>query len=432
MRTCTPSTAFLVGSAALLASLVGACGGDEPDGSGGAGGGPGICGALPAGCDHLICPAMTSAEIQGLFIEVQASATICVAEGSIAVNRELSLDVDGVTLAGAGTDPTLSVLDFATQTTGANGLSITSDGVVLRDLTVRDTQGDGIRAQGVLGITFQNVRVEWTADASVDNGAYGLYPVESEGVRIEGCVVKGARDAGIYVGQSQTILVKGSEAYGNVAGIEIENSTDAEVVGNHAHDNTAGILVFNLPGLPKQGGARCKVHDNLVENNNGANFASGGVVAGVPSGLGVMLLATDDNEVHTNTITGNDTAGIAIISHASLFVGSYTDTVFDAVPAGNWVHDNIFSANGTLPDPNIAALVGQTPVPDMVWDGVLALDIPGICPATAPAVMPPANCIQNNGTATYANVNFCGDLLPDQIQLDDVDCSYPPLPAQDP
>lgn len=433
MRTRLLGTLISVSSALAFASATVACGGGS-GGSGGSGGGGGStnCGAPPAGCDHLVCPEMTTAEIQTTFITVQADQTICFAQGTYAVDKELTLDVDGVTLAGAATDATLTKLDFATQSSGANGISITSDGVTVKDLSVLDTPGDGIRAQGVVGITFQNVRVEWTADASVNNGAYGLYPVESQNVRIEGCVVKGARDAGIYVGQSSVILVKDSEAYGNVAGIEIENSTDAEVVGNHAHDNTGGLLIFNLPGLPMQGGARCKAHDNLIENNNGVNFASGGAVAGVPVGLGMMLLATDDNEIHDNTITGNDTSGIAIIAHSSALVAEYMDAAFDSVAAGNHIHDNTFSGNGTMADAGIAAIVGVSPVPDIIWDGVLALDIPGACPAMPPATAPDANCIQNNGAATYVNVNFCGQLMPDQLQIEDQNCSYPALPSQNP
>ena len=38
--------------------------------------------------------------------------------------------------------------------------------------------GDGVRATAVKNITFRNVAVIWEAAASLDNGAYGLYPVE--------------------------------------------------------------------------------------------------------------------------------------------------------------------------------------------------------------------------------------------------------------
>ncbi|MFZ4083138.1 MAG: right-handed parallel beta-helix repeat-containing protein [Pirellula sp.] len=41
---------------------------------------------------------------------------------------------------------------------------------------------------------------------------------------IEDCIAIGASDAGIYVGQSQDIVVRNCRAERNVAGIEIENS----------------------------------------------------------------------------------------------------------------------------------------------------------------------------------------------------------------
>jgi parallel beta-helix repeat protein len=69
------------------------------------------------------------------------------------------------------------------------------------------------------------VRVEWTNGPDENNGAYGLYPVQSSNVLIEESVVIGASDAGIYVGQSNNIIVRNSRVEFNVAGIEIENST---------------------------------------------------------------------------------------------------------------------------------------------------------------------------------------------------------------
>ncbi|MBC8241142.1 MAG: hypothetical protein H8E30_11800, partial [Alphaproteobacteria bacterium] len=65
---------------------------------------------------------------------------------------------------------------------GANGLQVTGDGVVLEDFTLKNTPCDGIRVVGATGITFQRVTVGWDAEASVDNGAYGLYPVECSAV----------------------------------------------------------------------------------------------------------------------------------------------------------------------------------------------------------------------------------------------------------
>ena len=64
---------------------------------------------------------------------------------------------------------------------------------------------------------------------SEDNGAYGLYPVQCENVLVEESIVRGASDAGIYVGQSQSVIVRNNVAAKNVAGIEVENSYDVDV-----------------------------------------------------------------------------------------------------------------------------------------------------------------------------------------------------------
>src|SRR5690606_29552928 len=111
-------------------------------------------------------------------------------------------------------------------------------------------------------------------------------------------------DAGIYVGQSDRALVRNNYVHGNVAGIEIENTKDAEVVGNRVTDNTGGILVFNLPELQVKDGRRALVHENEVFANNRANFAiPGNIVASVPSGTGVVVLAADEIEITDNDIT---------------------------------------------------------------------------------------------------------------------------------
>ena len=96
----------------------------------------------------------------------------------------------------------------------------------------------------------------------------------------------------------------------NVAGIEIENCTKADVYENVATDNSGGILVFTMPDLPTKDGRECRVFNNKVVANNHDNFApKGNIVASVPPGTGVMILANDEVEVFDNTIEKNQTGG---------------------------------------------------------------------------------------------------------------------------
>src|SRR4051812_24324207 len=170
--------------------------------------------------------------LQAALIEAQPGDTVQLAAGKYVLTDGLSLDVDKVTVRGAGPDKT--ILSFKGQLGAGEGLLVTSDDVVLRDFAVEDSKGDGIKSKGADRIVYHNVRVEWTGGPKETNGAYGIYPVESRDILIDGVVVKGASDAGIYVGQSENIIVRDSVASFNVAGIEIENSRHADVTGNIA------------------------------------------------------------------------------------------------------------------------------------------------------------------------------------------------------
>src|SRR5678815_3292206 len=225
--------------------------------------------------------------LQTALLDAKPGDTVQLAAGRYELTDGLSLDIADVTVKGAG--PAKTILSFKGQKGAGEGLLVTSDGVTLRDFAVEDTRGDGIKSKGADQISFLNLRVEWTGGPKETNGSYGVYPVSSKNVLIDRVTVRGASDAGIYVGQSDRIVVRNSRAEYNVAGIEIENSFNADVFNNVATHNAGGILVFDLPGLPQMGGHSTRVFANQVVNNDTPNFApKGNTVAGVPTGTGIM------------------------------------------------------------------------------------------------------------------------------------------------
>ena len=89
---------------------------------------------------------------------------------------------------------------------------------------------------------------------------------------IDGCIAIGASDAGIYVGQPENIVVRNSIAKFTLQALR-SKIYYADVYDNTAEDNTGGILVFDLPGLPQQGGHDVRVFNNSIVHNNTDNFA---------------------------------------------------------------------------------------------------------------------------------------------------------------
>ena len=310
-------------------------------------------------------------EIQKALILSKPGDIIKLGEGVFEFEDGLSLDINNVTISGEGINKT--ILSFKNQKSGAEGLMITSNGVILKDFAVEDTIGDAIVVKGAKGISFIRVRTEWTGGPKESNGAYGFYPVQSTDVLIDGCIAIGASDAGIYVGQSERIKVLNSIARYNVAGIEIENSFFAEVIGNISEHNTGGILVFDLPDLPQQGGHHILVENNIVRNNDTENFApEGNIVGNTPNGTGIMVMANQFVEIKNNEIKNNATAGILIASYQD----EAEDKNYNPIASNVFIHGNSLINNGFNVDKVRASPISQVingKVPDIIWDGVVPL-----------------------------------------------------------
>jgi len=321
--------------------------------------------------------------LQRSLLDAKPGDVIDVPAGKYALSRSLSLAADGVTVKGAGMDKT--ILSFAKATSGAEGMLVTGDDFTLQDIALEDTKGDALKINGTKNAVMRRVRAEWTGGPKTTNGAYGLYPVQVTNVLIEGSVVKGASDAGIYVGQSSNVIVRNNRAEGNVAGFEVENSTGVDVYGNTAIGNTGGILVFNMPNLPAPG-SKTRVFRNVVKANNHANFgAKGSAVSSVPAGSGIIVNSNDMVEIFDNRIADNKTAHIIISSYYSTGFDTKMGLAkaYDPYPQDIYVTGNRFSGGGDDPGARYAPLkaLGGGALPAVLWDGFLdpKRPDPGIC-----------------------------------------------------
>lgn len=310
--------------------------------------------------------------VQEAFILEPPGTVFVFAAGTYEFTGQLSLDLDHATIRGAGMDET--IFDFSNQDTGSEGLYVTGDHVTLEDFAIVDAKGNCMKSTGANHLQILRVRTEWTGGPKPTNGAYGLYPVSSEYVLIDGCVAIGASDAGIYVGQVKNVIVRNSRAEYNVAGIEIENCHGADVYNNVATKNTGGILVFDLPGLPMQRGRDVRVFNNRVYENDTPNFApEGNIVAQVPTGTGIMVMANSNVEIFDNDIRDHGTANICIVSYQATGL-PITDPNYYPYAERIHIHGNTFGPSGFAPKGELAilarTLLGGGGLPDILWDGI--------------------------------------------------------------
>lgn len=373
-------------------------------------------------------------DLQTRLIQTPDSAVIELPAGYFMFTKGILLDgKKHITIKGAGVDQT--VLSFADQQEGAEGLKISNcTSVKLTNFTIEDAPGDNIKVTDTDGLTIEYVKSHWTGEPEESNGAYAYYPVLCKNVLIQYSIAAGASDAGIYVGQSDSVIIRNNKVYHNVAGIESENSKWVEIYGNEAYQNTGGILVFDLPGLT-QFGHTTRVYKNIVESNNYKNFApEGNIVATVPPGTGIMLLATRNIEIFENQVTDNRTAGLAIASYdlvSALGSGEGTqldqnietarnDERYDPYPTQMYIHHNIFENSHWFPTmKNDFGLLFMTKfpfnTPDIAWDGI------------SPDRTQVHLCLEENGEITFADLDAANDFESLTTDWSSFDCEGTPI-----
>ncbi len=395
-----------------------------------------ICIALlaVAGCSEQTPPAASSESapaedftttLRTALETAKPGDVIDIPEGRYEFKRSLVLKSDGVTIRGQGMDK--SVLSFAGQIAGAEGLSVSGSDFLIEDLAIEDTVGDALKVNEGNNIVIRRVRTEWTNGPDVNNGAYGIYPVQTTNVLVEGSIAIAASDAGIYVGQSRDVIVRNNEARDNVAGIEIENTIGADVYENLAENNTGGILVFNMPQIPQRGHST-RVYNNKVIANNTENFAAPGTaVSGVPKGSGIIINSNDRVEIFANEVSDNETANVLISSYFSANYAGQRELAesFDPYPEEIYIYDNTFSGGGNAPGSDYLVQVRDAvygpegAFPDIIWDGIVSPEKPAELNVI---------CVQN-GEAELLNIDTGNGFANPSVDMATHDCDVPKLAA---
>src|SRR5579862_861318 len=390
-----------------------------------------------------VAPENFQKNLQEKLISAKPGDVIDLPEGTFHFDNTLSLTVNGVTLRGKGMDKT--ILSFAGQKTGAEGVLVKANDFTIEDVGIEDTAGDALTIQDGSNITVRRVRTEWTRGPNSANGPYGIYPVSCRNLLVEDSVAKGAADAGIYVGQSENVVLHRNRSEFNVDGYEIENTENVDAYENVATHNAGGMGIFNLPNLPRQGGRRVRAYNNQIIDNNTPNFApkSLGPIYYLPTGTGMYVMAIREVEVFGNKIQNNNTVNVYIINyHTGVDEDSLRDTAdspitqqifapndtrYDPYVRDVYFHDNEISGGGQSPDNRISgvkmlasALGGK--LTDVLYDGV-------VDPHWGKGPNPGDLCLANNGTSTFLNFDAAGGMKHPIKNVKQYGCSRPALAA---
>ncbi len=295
-------------------------------------------------------------KIQAAIDRARPGDTVLIMPGTY--NEGVVVKRNNITLRGQMEGTTRPILDGQKQI--GNGVIACGDNFTVENLHVKNYQANGVLTNGPDGVVMRNIFAQ-------DTGEYGLFPVHSKNVLLENNVVTGSSDAALYVGQSDGVIMRNNEAYGNVTGLEIENTSNALAENNYLYNNTAGLLVFVLPDLARKETSNNIVRHNRIIGNNHENFGKpGNTVSRVPPGVGIIVLGPDATEITGNEIRDNRSAALALVSLKTFFPERATFDV-GTEPENNRIYNNSLAHNAY--DAHPAAKKFGFPAVDIIWDG---------------------------------------------------------------
>ena len=218
-------------------------------------------------------------------------------------------------------------------------VQVSGDDFYIANIEMRNYKSNGIVVSQAKNVQFINL-------VGDNTGKYAIYPVQCDGVLVDGCVVSNVWDAGIYAGQSRNVTLRNSEAFNCTIGFEAENCVNVLIANNTAHNNSLGILVVLLPDLPTETATDARVINNRVYDNNYPNLSpEGHLVNIVKPGVGIAVSAADNTEVMFNRVVGNRSFGVALYSLRDSYPEG-RDFNVDPDPDGNFIHHNTYADNG--------------------------------------------------------------------------------------
>ncbi len=159
------------------------------------------------------------------------------------------------------------------------------------------------KAIGVDGITLRRVRAEWTNGPDTDNGAYGLYPVQCKDVLIEDSVVRGRvrrRHLRRPVAQHHRAPQHRRRERRRHRDRELDRRRRLR---QHGDATTPAASWSSICPACRSTGAHARLRQHRrSRTTRPTSRRPGNIVAAVPTGTGMFMLANDQVEVFGNTL----------------------------------------------------------------------------------------------------------------------------------
>ena len=255
-----------------------------------------------------------------------------------------------------GTRTTLDGLDKDSTELAAVAISIEADDVICKGFRIRNVTSPAVRASGLSNIEISGLDIDVSGD-------YGIHLEDIVGLKMHDNTVRGASDSAILINRSQDAVLTDNEAFHNAIGLTLLDNVQVRVDDFTAHANGMGIIIANTKGSEGQG------EYTKVTNSRIAHIGTAYSPESVPNspyympGLGIRIVGAWHTEIARCYFENNGSVGIL----TQQWTGDGDARPF--APRHNYVHHNIYSANGEQPGEHYTDAFPDFEGGDLYWDG---------------------------------------------------------------
>ena len=318
---------------------------------------------LATGCSHQPGAKKTAANVtrvdagadaqkraQTALINAKPGEVIEFGEGRFDFNSTLSLeDVSDVTIRGQGADKTILSFTTSSKAPAAKGLRVKcKENVTDRGPGRRGCQGGRHQGPGHQADRLPQRPHRMDRRPEGDQRRLRLLPRAVHGRADRG--LRGDRRVGRRhlrrpVGEHHRPPQSGGKERGRHRDRELRRTPTSTTTWPPT--TPAASWSSRCPTCPRRTAAAAASSTTQVVGNNHDNFApKGNIVATVPPGTGMMIMANDQVEFFDNTVENNNSTGLLIVSYL-IKRKPIKDDKYDPYCEAIYIHDNKFAATAT-------------------------------------------------------------------------------------
>jgi hypothetical protein len=193
-----------------------------------------------------------------------------------------------------------------------------TDGAVVSNLTVRNTNEHGFYSIEADGVTFDRIKAYY-------NREYGHLSFVTDHLIVQDGDFAGSGDAGIYPGASPpsgprlNTIIRRNRSHHNALGVSGSMGSSLHIIDNDFDNNATGITLDSIsraghPGFPQNS---TRIEGNRIFSNNFDTYSDKAWVKSTiqaPIGAGVIFAGGNDNVITDNWIYDNWKWGTVLIS----------------------------------------------------------------------------------------------------------------------